>query len=226
MLTLIALLLLSYLAGSIPGSLWVGKWIYGVDLRQHGSGNPGATNAYRVLGWKAGLLSTVIDMGKGLAAAGLIAGLRLDPLPSFLQGEDGALLLPLVAGAAAVFGHMFPVWARFKGGKGVNTSAGVLIAITPLNVLIVFITFCLVLWATRFVSLSSIIAATMYPVSLLVQRFVFDAPVDSRLIFFAVLLALAIVLAHHSNIRRLIKGTENRISSYKKPVSIQNSGDR
>lgn len=218
MLSLIAIVLLSYLVGSVPGSLWVGKWIYKTDLRQHGSGNPGATNAYRVLGWQAGLLSTLIDMGKGLVSAAWISKIRLDELPVFADGIDGAFILPLLAGVAAVIGHMFPVWAGFKGGKGVNTSAGVLLAITPLNILIVFLTFCIVLWATKYVSVSSMIASAMYPVSLLIQRFVFGVPIDNTLIYFGVFFAAAIILAHHSNIRRLLKGTENRISRMKKPV--------
>lgn len=218
MLSLIAILLLSYLAGSVPGSLWVGKWIYKTDLRKHGSGNPGATNAYRVLGWKAGLLSTMIDMGKGLVSAALIARIRIDELPTLIDGGDGAFLLPLLAGAAAVLGHMFPVWAGFRGGKGVNTSAGVLLAVTPLNILVVFLTFCLVLWATKYVSLSSMIASIMYPVSLLVQRFVFEQTIDDKLIYFGIFFASAIVIAHHSNIRRLLSGTENKISRKKKTV--------
>lgn len=202
----------------MPGSLWVGKWVYNTDLRKHGSGNPGATNAYRVLGWKAGLLSTLIDLGKGFVAAALISKIRLGEVPAFIEGGEGAFMLPLLAGVAAVMGHMFPVWAGFRGGKGVNTSAGVLLAITPLNILIVFLTFCLVLWATKYVSLSSMIASVMYPVSLLVQRYVFDQIIDDKLIYFGIFFAAAIVIAHHSNIRRLLNGTENKISRKKKTV--------
>ena len=226
MVTLILILLLSYLVGSIPGSLWVGKWIYGVDLRQHGSGNPGATNAYRILGWKAGLLSTVVDMGKGFVAAGLIANLRVDALPGMLSGDKAWLLLALFAGIAAVIGHMFPVFARFKGGKGVNTAAGVLLAVTPLNMLFSFIAFCLVLWATRYVSVSSMVAAATYPVSLLVQKYVFGMQdIETSIIVFGVVLALAIILAHRSNIKRLLTGNENRISWVKSPVSMEKAGE-
>ncbi len=226
MVTLILILLLSYLVGSIPGSLWVGKWIYNVDLRKHGSGNPGATNAYRILGWKAGLLSTIVDMGKGFVAAGVIATLRWDELPAFLAGDQGWLLIALFAGIAAVIGHMFPIFARFKGGKGVNTAAGVLLAVTPLNMLFSFIAFCLVLWGTRYVSLSSIAAAVTYPVSLVIQKYVLNQPgIETSLLVFGVVLALVIVVAHRSNIKRLIAGTENRISWVKSPVSLENAGE-
>ena len=213
MISLVIIVLLGYFVGSIPGSLWVGKWFYNVDLREHGSGNPGATNAYRVLGWKAGLMATVIDMGKGYVAAGLIPGLvlvmQIDTVPF---ADSTGLLLSILGGAAAVVGHMFPIWARFKGGKGVNTAAGILIAITPLNMLIVFIVFCLVLWRTSYVSLASMTASATYPISLVVQKYVLGENISVGLIIFAVLLAGGIILAHHSNIKRLLNGAENKIS--------------
>ena len=226
MLSLAAILILSYLVGSIPGSLLVGQLIYKVDLRQHGSGNPGATNAYRILGWKAGLLATVIDMGKGFVSARFIASLRLDALPAFLAGSNGWLILALLAGVAAVMGHMFPIFAHFKGGKGVNTAAGILLAVTPLNMLITFLAFCLVLWSTRYVSLSSMTAAATYPVSLILQKYVFgDTELEMSLIIFGVVLAFIIIGAHHSNIRRLLAGKENRISWVKSPVSLEKAED-
>ena len=221
MLSLLLIVLLSYGIGSIPGSLWVGKWIYNVDLRDHGSGNPGATNAYRVLGWKAGLLSTIIDMGKGFVAAGLIPGivasLGIDTLPF----QDDGLGISLLAGAAAVVGHMFPLWAKFKGGKGVNTAAGILIAITPLNMLVVFVIFCFVLWRTSYVSLSSITASISYPISLAVQKYMLGQDeIHLGLLVFGILLAGGIVLAHHSNIKRLLNGTENKISRAKSANTV------
>lgn len=226
MVTLAVILLLSYIAGSIPGSLWVGQLLYKVDLRKHGSGNPGATNAYRILGWKAGLLSTLIDMGKGFVAARWISQIRVDALPEFFLGTHGWLILALLAGLAAVLGHMFPVFAKFKGGKGVNTAAGILWALTPLNMLITFVAFCLVLWASRFVSLSSMIAAATYPVSLIVQKYALgDDSVHVSLVIFGVLMALIIIIAHRSNIKRLIAGNENRISWVKSPVSLENAGE-
>ena len=217
MLSLLLIVLMGYLIGSIPGSLWVGKWMYGVDLRQHGSGNPGATNAFRVLGWKAGLLSTVVDMGKGYLAAGvvpsLVTSVGIDAPPPWVIEPAGGLLLSLLAGGAAVIGHMFPVWARFKGGKGVNTAGGILIAITPVNMLIVVAIFGLVVWRTRYVSLASMLASLSYPLTLAVQKYAMGQEhISNGLIIFATLLASAIVIAHRSNIKRLLNGTENKIS--------------
>src|SRR5690625_6653961 len=130
MISIAVIVVLSYLVGSIPGSVWIGKRIYGIDVRQHGMGNPGGTNVFRVLGWKAGVLCSVVDMGKGLVAAGLIAMIRIDALPTIIDVWQMDTVVRLIAGLAAVAGHMFPIWAGFHGGKGVNTSAGVL---TPLR---------------------------------------------------------------------------------------------
>ncbi len=215
--SLLLILLLSYLAGSIPGSLWVGRWVYGVDLRAHGSGNPGATNAFRVLGWKAGLLATLLDMGKGLLAAGLLAMIRLGPLPDLVA--ESTLMLQLGAGLAAVVGHMYPIMAGFRGGKGVNTAAGVLLAITPWNFLVVLTTFSLVLWRTKYVSFASICGSAMYPISLLAMRYGLGwTQIGTPLIVFAVILALGIVLAHTSNIKRLMRGAENKIRWVSSPT--------
>ena len=221
-IALISVALAGYLIGSVPGSLWVGRWFYNVDLRQHGSGNPGATNAFRVLGWKAGLMSTVIDMGKGYVAAGIIPQLLMAFGWITVDTEALEFWLMLAGGGAAVIGHMFPIWARFKGGKGVNTAAGILIAITPLNMLIVFSVFFLVVWRTRYVSLSSMLASFSYPVSLIAQKYLFGQDVSTWLILFGTLLATGIILAHHTNIRRLLKGTENKISWVQSPRPAEN----
>ena len=114
--TIAVIVVLSYLAGSIPGSLWIGKALYGIDVRKHGSGNMGATNSFRVLGWKAGVLATLVDVGKGLLAAGVIATIRLGPeieLPFWTP----SVFYQMLAGASAVAGHMYPVFAGFRGGR-------------------------------------------------------------------------------------------------------------
>jgi glycerol-3-phosphate acyltransferase PlsY len=216
MLSIVTILILSYLAGSIPASVWIGKTLYGVDIRQHGSGNAGATNVFRVLGWKAGVLTTLVDAGKGVLAAGLIASIRLDDLPSGFLAWEVETVVRLLAGIAAVAGHMYPLWAGFRGGKGVNTSAGALIAITPVTVLIVALVFMVVLFNSRYVSLASITAALSFPTTVAVRRYLFHIEsLDPSLLIFGALLALGIVVAHRSNIRRLIKGQENRIRSFR-----------
>ncbi|MEM1270466.1 MAG: glycerol-3-phosphate 1-O-acyltransferase PlsY [Bacteroidota bacterium] len=214
MLSTVLIVVLSYLLGSIPASVWVGKGLYGVDVREHGSGNAGATNVFRVLGWKAGVLTTLIDVGKGFFASAAVAGIRIDAVPSF--GEwDASVVLQLVAGLSAVVGHMFPVWARFKGGKGVNTAAGFLLAVTPLSLLITFGVFVFVLAASRYVSLASMIAAVSFPTTVAVRRFVFGQDLDPSILVLGAILAAGIVYMHRANIGRLLAGNENRVRSFK-----------
>lgn len=215
MLTLLVVLVLSYLIGSIPGALWTGRLMQGVDVREHGSGNLGATNVFRVLGWKAGLLATLIDAGKGALAVGLATWIRLDALPA-LPFWDPATVLALLAGLAAILGHNFPVWAGFKGGKGVNTSAGVLLALAPVSMLITLGVFALVLFTSRYVSLASMAGAIAFPTTIALRKYVFGVErLDASLLVLGSVMALSILLMHRTNIQRLISGTENRIGSFK-----------
>lgn len=216
MLSLFVILILSYLAGSIPASLWISRHFFRVDIRNFGSGNVGATNAFRILGWKAGVLTTLVDAGKGVLAAGLIASIRLDDLPAGFGAWEVETVVRLLAGIAAVAGHMFPVMAGFKGGKGVNTSAGALLAITPLTILIVFLVFAVVLLQSRYVSLASLTAAVSFPTTIAVRRYVFHIDsLDPSLLILGSVMALAIIFAHRNNIRRLVDGSEKRIRSFK-----------
>ena len=212
--------------GSIPGSVWVGRILYKVDVRQYGSGNAGATNVFRVLGWKAGMLSAIVDLGKGLLAAGVIATLRLDSLPYGYEFWQVETLVRGMAGGAAVVGHMLPLWARFRGGKGVNTAAGVLFAFTPLTMWIVIGVFVLVLLSSRYVSVASISAAATFPAAIAVRKYVFDVEaLDAGLLIFGVVLAVGIVFAHRSNITRLINGTENRIRKFRPARGMYGRGE-
>ena len=226
MASIIVILLLSYLAGSIPGSVWMGQLLYGVDVRKHGSLNAGATNVFRVLGWKAGVLSTIVDLGKGLLAAGVIASIRIDELPSGFAFWQVESVVRLLAGIAAIVGHMLPIWARFRGGKGVNTAAGVLFAITPKTMWIVIGVFALVLYISRYVSLASIVAAIMFPATIAIRMFVFDIEaLDRSLLLFGGIFALAILYAHRSNIRRLIAGTENKVQNFRLAHGMRGRGE-
>ncbi len=225
MITIVAILLLSYLVGSIPASVWIGKLLYGVDVRQHGSGNAGATNAFRVLGWKAGVLSTLVDVGKGLFAAGVIATLRLGAVPEAFGPWEAATAIRLMAGVAAVAGHMYPVWAHFKGGKGVNTSAGVLFALTPVTMWITLLVFAVVLLAFRYVSLASLIAAIAFPATIAIRRYVFHIEsLDPSLLIFGIVLASGIIYAHRKNIERLMRGQEARVRSFKPGSGMRGRG--
>jgi len=216
MLSVAVIVVLSYLVGSIPASLWISKHFFGVDIRDYGSGNVGATNAFRVLGWKAGLMTTLVDAGKGIFAAGVIASIRLDALPAGFANWEVEMIVRLIAGVAAVAGHMFPLYAGFRGGKGVNTAAGALIAITPLTIAIVAVVFALVLLQSRYVSLASISAALSFPSVVAIRKFIFHVDaMDMSLLIFGGFMALLIVYAHRANIKRLLNGTEKRILSFK-----------
>lgn len=226
MLSLLAIVILSYLVGSIPGSVWLGKALHGIDLREHGSGNAGATNAFRVLGWKAGVLATVVDLGKGLLASGVIATLRIDDLPSGFAVWHIETVVRLIAGVAAVIGHMYPVWAGFRGGKGVNTSAGVLIALSPLTMVITLGVFAAVLFSSRYVSLASLSAAVAFPSTIAIRRYVFGVDsIDPSLLFFGILMALTIFYAHRANIQRLRAGTETRIRTFRPARGMRGRGE-
>jgi len=228
MTSVVVIMLLSYLVGSIPGSLWAGKVLYGIDLREHGSGNAGATNAFRVLGWKAGVVSTVIDLGKGLLAAGIIAPLlRIDPLPTWgLVPWQATTVVCLVAGLVAILGHMFPIWAKFQGGKGMNTAAGVLFALTPITTAIVLGIFVVVLLSFRYVSLASITAAIAFPSTVAIRRYLFDIEsLDPSLLVFGAVMAAGIIFAHRSNIKRLLRGNENRVRSFRPAKGMRGRGE-
>ncbi|MGQ9559739.1 MAG: glycerol-3-phosphate 1-O-acyltransferase PlsY [Candidatus Oleimicrobiaceae bacterium] len=204
MYRLLLAIVLSYLAGSIPTSIIVSKLFRGIDIRDFGSGNAGATNVLRVLGWKLALLVMVVDVGKGFVAARFIAPVAFPALPSH------PALVQILAGASAVLGHIYTLFAGFRGGKGVGTGAGVMLALYPLPTLICVAVFLAVAFSTRYVSLASLTAVTLLPLLLILLKFVFQQPLDFYLLLFAVLVAALIVFAHRSNIRRLIAGTENR----------------
>ena len=227
MLSIAVILVLSYLAGSIPGSVWVGQLLYGLDVREHGSRNAGATNVFRVLGWKAGLLASAIDVGKGLLAAGVIATIRLnDGLPSGYDFWQVESVVRLMAGIAAIVGHMFPIWARFRGGKGVNTAAGALFAVTPITMWVVLGVFALVLMISRYVSLASLSAAITFPTTVALRKFVFDIEgLDTSLLVFGTLFAIGIVIAHRSNIHRLANGTENKVRHFRLARGMRGRGE-
>ena len=219
--SLIVIVAASYLVGSIPTSVWLGRARH-IDIRKHGSGNAGATNTFRVLGWRFGIAALMVDFAKGLFAAGVIASIRIDDLPAGTGAWEIETVVRLIAGVSAVVGHMFPVLAGFRGGKGVNTSAGVLMAVTPVSVVITLGVFVLVLLSSRYVSLSSIIASVAFPTTIAVRRYLFGIDLDPSLLVFGILLATAIVYAHRGNIKRLIAGNENRVRSFRPAVGLLN----
>ena len=200
-------LVLAYLAGSIPSAVWAGKLFHGIDVREHGSGNAGATNTVRVLGWKTGIPVLLFDLFKGWLAASLPKFLDAAP-----DGSEQMMVLQIVCGMAAIAGHVFPVFAGFRGGKGVATTFGVLLALHPLLTLTCAGIFLAVLLISGYVSLGSIISVIMFPVLL------FTLFPTSSLLFriFAIAVAIAVVATHSKNIRRLVRGEEKRFLKRKK----------
>lgn len=196
------IIVLAYLIGSIPTSVWVSKYFFGVDIREYGSGNAGATNTYRVLGPKWGTIVMIADVLKGIAAVKLSF-----LLPYYLENEIQLVNLQLGLGLAAVLGHIFPVWADFRGGKGVATLFGMILGIQPNVALCCVGIFLLVLYLTRYVSLSSILASIAFPVFILV---IFNEPEHLYRIF-AIAVALMVLLTHQKNIGRLFKGNESKM---------------
>ncbi len=202
MWTLITILVLSYLVGSIPTAIITGKVLRGIDVRQFGSGNAGGTNAFRVLGWKAGLFVSLFDIAKGAFATVVISQIRFDA--PFLNPT----VLMILAGLCAILGHTFTIFAGFKGGKGVACGAGMIIGLYPLVFLFCLLVFALVLFSTGIVAISSISAAISLPVILwLFDRFG-STPVDHALLIFSIIIPVFIIFTHRSNIRRLLKGEE------------------
>jgi glycerol-3-phosphate acyltransferase PlsY len=195
------LIIVAYLIGSIPTAVWVSKAFFGVDIRDYGSGNAGATNTYRVLGVKWGTFVMVVDMLKGVLATFLYL-----LLPYYINDDYQHINLMVGLGLAAVLGHIFPIWAGFKGGKGVATVFGMVLAIQPIVALYVVIVFILVLYLTRFVSLSSILASIAFPILILV---IFNEPEHLYRVF-AIAVALLVILTHQKNINRLLQGNESK----------------
>ena len=198
------LIVIAYLIGSIPTAVWVSKGFFGIDIREYGSGNAGATNTFRVLGSKWGTFVMIIDMLKGVAATSLYI-----LLPYYMSSvnEWDRTNFMVGLGLAAVLGHIFPIWADFRGGKGVATLFGMILAIQPLVAVLCVGIFLLVFYLTRFVSLSSILASIAFAVFILV---IFNEK-EPLYRAFAIAVALLVVLTHQKNISRLLRGSESKV---------------
>ncbi|QNR23472.1 glycerol-3-phosphate 1-O-acyltransferase PlsY [Croceimicrobium hydrocarbonivorans] len=200
---IIALLLIAYFLGSLAWSVWIGRWMFGIDLREHGSGNAGATNAFRVLGKQAGTLVLVLDVLKGFAAVKLI---------HLLPADQQSVIAMLGLGFLAVFGHLFPIYVGFRGGKGIATLLGVVIALHSGAALLAMGVFVAFLLATRIVSVSSMAAALSLPLWLIYR---FKEP-SEVLIIFSFAIALLVLITHRKNIVRLLRGEENKVKLKRK----------
>ncbi|TFB23095.1 glycerol-3-phosphate 1-O-acyltransferase PlsY [Filobacillus milosensis] len=184
--------IIAYLLGSIPSALIIGKLFYQIDIREHGSGNLGGTNTFRVLGIKAGLIVSILDILKGTAA--IVVVLLLAPS-----------LEPLIVGAFAVLGHTYPIFAKFRGGKAVATSGGVLLGVNPLLFLVLVLSFFTFLKLFKYVSLASMIAGIVAVITSIIMQ-------DIGLIIVTLLLAIFVIYRHRTNITRIKNKTEPKIT--------------
>ena len=196
-----------YLCGSLPWGLWLGRMLRGLDVRTLGSGNLGATNVYRSLGPGIGLATLVLDVAKGALPVWLIAGSRLGA-----QFPGGAEWCRVAVGLAAIAGHIWTVFARFRGGKGVATTAGVLLALSPPAFAVFVVVFAAAVGATRFISVGSMLGAVAFAVTLAVQR----GPASPSALFGALVAAL-VIARHRDNIGRLARGEEPRFTFHPAP---------
>ncbi|MEI8137245.1 MAG: glycerol-3-phosphate 1-O-acyltransferase PlsY, partial [Bacteroidota bacterium] len=202
--------LLAYLIGSIPTAVWIGKAFYNIDVREFGSGNAGATNTFRVLGQKAGIPVLIIDILKGALAVSLAF------LSSYGFESDEFVNLQLALGIAALVGHIFPVFAGFRGGKGVSTILGIVMCILPLSCCLSLLIFLIVLLSSRMVSLSSMIGGFTFP---FILYFVFNNT-NPILTSFSIVVAVLLILTHRKNIIRIVNKQESKINFISKKVSV------
>jgi len=203
-ITVFALIFGAYLLGSIPTAVWLGKRFYGIDVREFGSGNAGATNTFRVLGKRAGVPVLAIDIIKGSVAV------LLAYLSTYQYGTTQFVNLQLALGISALIGHVFPIFAGFRGGKGVATILGIVMCLTPITSALVLLVFLTILISTRYVSLSSILAGISYPIFLnLVLK-----NENQTLLTFSVLVAILLIITHKKNITRLLKKEEARVKLF------------
>jgi len=206
-LELLAVSIAAYALGGIPTALLIGQLFFGIDIRNYGSGNVGSTNALRVLGWQWGLIVQVIDILKGVLAVAVVA-----PLIASGQTARGENVASMLAGVAAVIGHCWSPWAGLRGGKGVNTAAGVLAIMAPIELIIGLIAFGIALLSSGYVSLGSLVAAVVVPFAFVI-RMGWEEALHSPLLWGMFAITLIVLLRHRANIQRLLAGTEHRFAS-------------
>ncbi len=209
----ISAVLLAYLFGSIPTAVWLGQAFYGVDVREYGSGNAGATNTFRVLGKKAGMAVMIIDIAKGFTATKLAYFIGLSVTGP--QHSAQFVNYELALGVTAVMGHLFPIFAGFRGGKGVATLFGMILAVNFPAAMLCVLVFVTVLLLTKYVSLSSICAGFTFPLSIV---FVIQSSIKSEVLY-GMCVCILILVTHQKNIERLLKGRESKVYLFKKKTN-------
>ncbi|MFT6849523.1 MAG: glycerol-3-phosphate acyltransferase PlsY [Sphingobacteriales bacterium] len=203
----ILFLIVAYLLGSMPTSVIIGKKFYGIDIREYGSGNAGATNTFRILGKKAGIPVLIIDILKGFSATSLVLFIT-----TLVPSTEQFVNTQLAYGIAAILGHLFPVFAGFRGGKGIATLLGMVLAVHPPAAGICILIFIVILLITKYVSLGSILGSVAFPFLIV---FVYHTTIKS-LIIFGIAIAILVILTHQKNIERLLRGEESKANLFKK----------
>ena len=217
MLPLGIIVVLSYFVGSIPTSIILSKLSHGIDIRNHGSGNAGGTNVVRVLGWQAGVLVIIIDVFKGYLATMVVPKLMYGPIPFTNRTPfEDYTVVQIIAGCAAILGHVWTAFSGFRGGKGIATAGGVLLGLATIELLVSFAVFLLVFVISRYVSLGSISAAISLPLAMFFRHNLFHAYLQgyNTLIFFSIGISLLLIFTHRENIKRLLAGTEHKLTQY------------
>ena len=198
----IVLVLLAYIIGSIPSAVWLGKSFYGVDVREYGSGNAGATNTFRVLGPRIGIPVLFMDIAKGYLAVQMAGLLGIYPM-----GSVAFLNLKFILGAAVLLGHLFPIFAGFRGGKGVATLTGIIAGIHPQAALFCWVIFLVVFMVTHYISLGSMLTALAYPFVIILLYH----ELSMSYIIFSLAVAIIVLITHQKNIERLLRGEETKM---------------
>lgn len=221
------LMLFSYFLGSFPSGVVVSKLFFGFDIRTKGSGNMGSTNVFRVLGKKWGIIVQLLDLLKGFLPVMFTPSLVLylysllapnnDEIISVLNDNNSLILIKLIVGTSAVMGHLLSFWVGFKGGKGINTAVGMLLAIAPIDILIIFTAFVITLLTTGFVSLGSLVGAFLLPISIIIRQNIFNVEIQGYyvLLIFSTFLCFLVFYTHRSNIKRLINKKESSFENLK-----------
>lgn len=215
MIPLGVIIILSYLVGSIPTSIIITKVVKGIDIRNFGSGNAGGTNVIRVLGWKIGVVVIAFDIFKGYIATMIVTKLMYGPIPfpNITPFED-VTVIRIIAACSAIVGHIWTIFGSFRGGKGIATAGGALLGLATVEVLISIAIFALVFIISRYVSLGSISGAIAFPISMLIRHNICNVELQgyNTLIFFSIGISMLLIYTHRANIKRLIAGTENRLT--------------
>jgi len=219
MLNLVFIAVLSYLVGSIPTSIIMSKLVKGIDIRHHGSGNAGGSNVFRVLGWKYGLSVILLDALKGVIAVLFVSRLYFGnfPFPNSTPFDDFTLV-QIIAGIFAVLGHIWTIFAGFKGGKGIATGLGFLVSIVTVDMLLGLVVFAIVVSISKYISLGSLSAAVSVPLFMIIRENIFGVDISGyhTILPFTVFLAILVTYTHKANLARIFSGSENKISLSKK----------